>query len=371
MKTNNHAGKQKTIVLATGGTGGHIFPAEAVAEVLMAHGQRVILVTDKRFANFTMGALSKVEIRTIHTGTVAGSLLKKITGIMGLVLGIVQARFLLSRLKPDVVVGFGGYPSFPTLFAAAGKGIPTIIHEQNSVLGRANRLLAGRVGVIATSFPEVLMISENERKKVVVTGNPVRAGVRALREVPYPTVTADGRVNILVTGGSQGASIFSEVVPAAIAQLPASLRARIRIDQQCRAVDVESTKAAYDQLKVNADIAAFFTDIPARLAGAHLVIARAGASTVFELAAAGRPAILVPLPTSMDNHQYHNAIALEEVGGGWVMTQDGFTAASLAARLEEFLTATDTLAKAAENAKKLSAGNAAENLVDTVLKMAV
>ena len=361
--------KNKTIILAAGGSGGHIFPAESVAEVLLAGGYKVILVTDKRFANFKTGALAKVETRTIHTGTNAGSLLKKIAGIIGLGVGIVQARLMLAKLKPDFVVGFGGYPSFPTLFAASSLKIPTIIHEQNSVLGRANRLLAGRVNKIATSFPETLMICEKDRAKIEVTENPVRASVRSLRFIPYSTLNGDSKVNILVTGGSQGASIFSQVVPAAIALLPASLRARIRIDQQCRAGDVEDTKTAYETLKINADIAAFFPDIPARLAGAHLVIARAGASTIFELAAAGRPAILVPLPTSMDNHQYHNASAFEEVGGGWVMTQDGFTAASLAARLEEFLTAPDTLAKAAENAKKLGVENAAEKLVDEVLSI--
>lgn len=363
--------KQKTIILAAGGSGGHIFPAEGVAEVLLARGYKVILITDKRFANFKTGALAQVETRTIQTGTNAGSFFKKIAGLIGLGVGIVQARLMLAKLKPDCVVGFGGYPSFPTIFAASSLKIPTIIHEQNSVLGRANRLLAGRVEVIATSFPETLMLAEKDQAKIVVTGNPVRASVRSLRFIPYSTISGDSKVNILVTGGSQGASIFSQVVPAAIALLPAHLRARIRINQQCRAEGVKATKTAYETLKINADIAAFFPDIPARLAGAHLVIARAGASTIFELAASGRPAILVPLPTSMDNHQDHNASAFEAVGGGWVMTQDGFTAASLAARLEEFLTSPDTLAKAAENAKKLGVENAAEVFVDEILKIAL
>jgi UDP-N-acetylglucosamine--N-acetylmuramyl-(pentapeptide) pyrophosphoryl-undecaprenol N-acetylglucosamine transferase len=366
MTENNSS---KLIILAAGGSGGHIFPAEAIAESLLARGLRVVLITDKRFANFKTGALSKVETKTIRTGTIAGSLFKKIAGIIGLCVGIMEALFLLRRLRPDLVMGFGGYPSFPTLFAASGMGITTIIHEQNSVLGRANRLLAGRVKVIATSFPDTLMIPEKDQEKIMVVGNPVRASVRALRYVPYPNLTTDGKVNILVTGGSQGASIFSQIVPAAISALPTSLRLRIRVDQQCRAADVDSTKAIYDELKINADVASFFTDIPARLAGAHLIIARAGASTIFELAAAGRPAILVPLPTSMDNHQYHNASAFEEVGGGWVMTQDGFTPASLAARLEEFLTAPDTLAKAAENAKKLETENAVKTLVNEILKI--
>lgn len=366
-KTNT----QKLIVLATGGTGGHVFPAEALAEVLLARGQRVVLITDKRFAIFKTGALSQVETRTIRTGTVAGSPIKKILGVLGLIAGMAQAWVLLRSLKPDVVVGFGGYPSFPTLFAATKIGIPTIIHEQNSVLGRANRLLAGRVNYIATSFPNTLMMEEKDKAKIVVIGNPVRASIKALRNLPYSAILQDGKVNILVTGGSQGATIFSQIVPAAIAMLPVNLRSRIRVDQQCREVDVKATRATYAELGVNADIAAFFVDLPTRLAGAHLVIARSGASTIFELAVAGRSAILVPLPSSMDNHQYYNANAFEDVGGGWLMNQEGFTAASLAARLEAFITAPETLTVAAENAKKLDSGNAAESLADMVLKFNV
>jgi UDP-N-acetylglucosamine--N-acetylmuramyl-(pentapeptide) pyrophosphoryl-undecaprenol N-acetylglucosamine transferase len=362
--------QQKLIVLATGGTGGHVFPAEALAEVLLAGGHRVVLITDKRFANFTTGALSRVETRTIRTGTVFGSLFNKMSGVAGLLSGMAQVFFLLKNLKPDVVVGFGGYPSFPTLFVAPRIGVPTLIHEQNSVLGRANRLLAGKVDAIATSFPGTLMMEEKDKAKITVTGNPVRASVKALRNVPYSGLQQDGKFNILVTGGSQGATIFSEVVPEAIAALPANLRARIRVDQQCREADVEATRAAYARMNINADIASFFVDLPTRLAGAHLVIARSGASTIFELAVAGRPAILVPLPTSMDNHQYYNANAFEDVGGGWLMNQNGFTAASLSARLEAFLTAPDSLVKAAENAKKLGYENAAENCAALVLSLA-
>jgi UDP-N-acetylglucosamine--N-acetylmuramyl-(pentapeptide) pyrophosphoryl-undecaprenol N-acetylglucosamine transferase len=356
------------IVLAAGGTGGHIFPAEALAEVLLKLGERVVLVTDRRFANFASGVLSQLEKRTIHASTVGGSLHKKILGAAGLTLGIFQARSVLNQLKPKAVVGFGGYPSFPTVFAASGMGIPTLIHEQNSVLGRANRLLAHRVNRIATSFPVTLMMADKEQAKVFITGNPVRASIRALRDVPYSNVSQDGKMHFLVTGGSQGASIFSEVVPAAIAALPPSLRSRVRIDQQCRGEEeLAATRATYEQLGVNADLAAFFVDLPARLARSHLVIARSGASTVSELAVSGRPAILVPLPSAMDNHQYYNANAFEDVGGGWVMSQDGFTAASLSARLEAFLTAPDALAKAAENAKKLGSPDAAEKLASLVL----
>jgi len=360
---------KQPVILAAGGTGGHIFPAEALAEVLMAMGERVVLITDSRFAHFQTGALSQVEKRTIRAGTIGGGLHRKLLGAFRLALGIWQARGLLRKLKPKVVVGFGGYPSFPTMYAASGLGIPTVIHEQNSVLGRANRMLAPRVDVIATSFPAILMLEGKDKNKARFTGNPVRTSIKALRSVPYSSLTQDGIMRLLVTGGSQGASVFSQIVPAAIATLPQALRSRVRIDQQCREADLEPTRAAYQQLGVNADLASFFVDVPARLASAHLVIARSGASTVSELAVAGRPAILVPLPTSMDNHQYFNANALEDVGGGWVMTQDGFTAQSLSARLEAFLTSPATLTKAAENAKQLGSSDAAEKLAELVLEV--
>lgn len=355
------------IVLAAGGTGGHIFPAEALAEVLLKKGERVVLVTDHRFANYKSGVLASVETRTIRAGTVGGAWHKKIIGAAGILFGIAQARGVIKSLKPKAVVGFGGYPSFPTVFAAAGQGIPTIIHEQNSVLGRANRLLANRAGRIATSFPETQMMSEKDGGKVFLTGNPVRAAVRALRDVPYPVLMQDGKMHILVTGGSQGAAVFSDVVPEAIALLPASLRARVRIDQQCREQELAAARDRYNDLGVNADLATFFVDLPARLAASHLVIARSGASTVSELAVAGRPAILVPLPTAMDNHQYYNANAFEDVGGGWVMAQDGFTPAALAARLESFLTAPESLAKAAAGARRLGNPDAAATLAAMVL----
>jgi len=363
----NQDTSKRPIILAAGGTGGHIFPAEALAEVLTRMGQRVVLVTDSRFANFKTGVLAEIEIQTIPAGTVDGKLFKKVLGIGRLLVGIIKARFMLAKFAPVAVIGFGGYPSFPTVFSAASLGIPTIIHEQNSVLGRANRLLAGRVSRIATSFPTTLMLGEKQLAKVFMTGNPVRASIKALREVPYGTIGQDGKVHILVTGGSQGASVLSRVIPAAIALLPASLRARVRIDQQCRAADLAAVRAEYQQIDVNAELASFFVDLPARLANSHLVIARSGASTVSELAVAGRPAILVPLPTAMDNHQYFNANAFEDVGGGWVMAQDGFTPEALSARLEAFLTAPDVLSKAAKQARQFGEPDAAEKLAMLVM----
>lgn len=361
--------KNAPIVLAAGGTGGHIFPAEALAEELLARGKRVVLMTDKRFANFKTGALSRVETRTVRASSMKRGAVGKGLSAASVALGIAQAWVTLRALKPAAVIGFGGYPSFPTVFAAGHLGLPVVIHEQNSVLGRANRKLAGRAQVIATSFTSTLMVEPGDEGKVIFTGNPVRAGVRAVHAVPYPTLPPDGTMQILVTGGSQGASVFSEVLPPALATLPASLRARIRIDQQCREADIEVTRAAYAQLGVSANLATFFDDIPARLAAAHLVIARSGASTAAEVAVAGRPAILVPYPHAMDNHQYFNANAFEDAGGGWVMPQDAFTAQALSARLEAFLSLPATLTKAAENIRKLGHPDAAGKLAEVVLNL--
>lgn len=357
------------IVLAAGGTGGHVFPAEALAEELIASGYAVSLFTDSRF-HYYKGVLASVPRHTVRSGTLGRGLARKFTAAADILLGTVQARRKLKPLQPLAVVGFGGYPSFPTVWAASQLGIPTLIHEQNSVLGRANRLLVRRVDAIATTFPDTALIAPGYDSRVFLTGNPVRAGIRALHNVPYPEIMEDGHMRILVTGGSQGASVFSEVVPQAIAALPAPLRARIRIDQQCREGEVAATREAYQRIGVSADISTFFNDIPARLAAAHLVIARAGASTLAELMAAGRPSIVVPLPTAMDNHQYYNASSLEASGAGWTMPQDGFTPAALSARIEAFLSLPETLSRAAEAARGAGNENAAKTLADLVLRIA-
>ncbi len=334
---------------------------------MLARDRAVVLITDKRFNTFKSGLLSTVPRRTIRAGGSGRGLAHKLSSGINIVIGTLRALRILAKLKPQVVVGFGGYPSFPTVYAASILGIPTIIHEQNSVLGRANRLLAARASRIATSFPDTQMVEASDKHKIILTGNPVRASVRGLREVPYSQLQQDGKLRLLITGGSQGASIFSEVMPRAVELLPPHLRSRLRIDQQCREAEIVETRARYEAINVNADLASFFVDIPARLASAHLVIARSGASTMAELAVAGRPAILVPLPTAMDNHQYYNANVFEKIGGGWVMAQDGFTPQAVAARLEAFLTAPETLNRAAENVRTLGTQDAAKTLADVVL----
>lgn len=354
----------KTIVLAAGGTGGHIFPAEALSEVLCERGYHVVLLTDKRCLDY--GVKHVPEVQVIQSSGLGGGLWKQLSGAVKLALGCLQARSRLRKLHPAVVVGFGGYPAFPTLWAALRGGYKTVIHEQNCLLGKVNYIFAPKVDVIATSFPEVSRLQENMVKKVVLTGNPVRHAIKALRKIPYPDIVEDGILRILVTGGSQGASIFSEVLPVTLEMLSPELRKRIRIDQQCREEDIEKVRTAYAGLSVSADLATFFNDIPTRLAAAHLVIARAGASTLAEIAVAGRPTIMVPYPHASDNHQMVNANALEDAGGGWVMPQESFTPEALSARLKAFLELPYTLREAAEKMQKAGISDADKQLADLV-----
>jgi UDP-N-acetylglucosamine--N-acetylmuramyl-(pentapeptide) pyrophosphoryl-undecaprenol N-acetylglucosamine transferase len=286
--------------------------------------------------------------------------------VVELGLGVIQARAILKRLRPNVIVGFGGYASVPTMVAAASLGIPTIIHEQNGVLGRANRLLAGRARAIAISYPHVAHVAEEWQAKLHHTGMPVRPAVAALQGVAYPALDETTPIRLLVLGGSQGARILSEVIPAALKALPAALQARIEIAQQCRPEDLETVRSAYAGSPIAATLESFFTDIPNRLAAAHLVIARSGASTMAELTYLGRPAILVPYPHATDDHQTANARALDEAGGGWLMPQTGFSAETLAARLAALLTQPVTLARASACALAAGRPDAAARLADLV-----
>ena len=361
----------RTIVLAAGGTGGHIFPAVALAEILCARGYEPHLVTDHRFHHYNKtsseGVLGQIPIHTIRAGSLGGGALTKCKNILGIGIGVLQARRILRQLKPLAVVGFGGYPSFPTLVAAITTGQRTILHEQNSVLGRVNRGLAKYATLIATTYANTQKVPAAAVSRVVMTGNPVRAAVCAVSQVEYPALSEGGMLRILVIGGSQGASVFSDVIPAAMKLLPADVRARIRLDQQCRQVELEETKAKYAELGMQVDLAPFFTDMAPRLASAHLVICRAGASTVAELMVAGRPAVLVPLPIATDNHQYFNAAAIEESGAGWVVTQQAFTPESLAARIETLMRVPKRLGEAAAAMRTLGHDKSAEALADLII----
>ncbi len=359
-----------SIILAAGGTGGHIFPAEALAEVLVGRGEQLLFVTDRRFKTYNsasyQGVIGRIPIHYIHAASLGGGFINKAKSAVGIGIGVVQAMRIIRRSKARMVVGFGGYPSFPTMLAATLLGVPTVIHEQNSVLGKANRFLATRVKRIATTYQPTQRMPKEMKADVVWTGNPIRAAVKALSAVEYPQLRGDGMLKILVIGGSQGASVFSDVVPAAMTLLPEALRARIRIDQQCRAAEIDKTREAYRAIGMEVDLAPFFTDVAARMAAAHLVISRSGASSVAELTAAGRPAILVPYPRATDNHQYFNAQAVEDAGGGWVMAQEGFTPQALAARIETYLTNPSVLTEAAAKIHTLGKPEAASALADVV-----
>jgi UDP-N-acetylglucosamine--N-acetylmuramyl-(pentapeptide) pyrophosphoryl-undecaprenol N-acetylglucosamine transferase len=360
-------GTSSPILLAAGGTGGHMFPAEALARELLARGRRVALVTDRRGKAFG-DALPEVEVFRIHASAPSGSIVAKLRGVAELALGTLQAQRLVSRLRPAAVVGFGGYPSVPAVLAAQRSRLPTVLHEQNAVLGRANRLLAGNARVIVTSFPAVSQIRPSDAGKLVRAGNPVRPAILAVRGLPYPETTGDGPLSLLVTGGSQGARVFSEVVPAALALLPDALRRRIRLSQQARPEDLEQARAALAAAGIEAEVSSFFKDMPERLAACHLAITRAGASTIAELTVAGRPALLVPYPHAMDDHQTANAQALADAGGAWLLPQGSLTPAVLASRLEALLTMPASLITAAAAARAWGAPDAASRLADAVLE---
>ena len=357
------------VVLAAGGSGGHVFPAEALAAELDGRGCRLALVTDRRGGQFG-GYLKGIETHRIRAGGIAGkSFGARLRSAPELALGTWQARNLLRRIKPQAVVGFGGYASVPTMLAATYGGYSTAIHEQNAVLGRANRLLAPRVGRIATSFEDSRGLSAEANGKVVHTGMPVRPAIAALRDRPYPPLDGDGPIGLLVLGGSQGALVFSQTVPDAVVLMEEHLRRRLRISQQCRPEDLERVRQAYGQLGVEADLDVFFDDVPERIADSHLLVVRAGASTVAEGMAIGRPAILVPYPHAIDDHQSFNAHSVDEAGAGWVMPEEAFTPQALSARLNSLFDLPAILEKAAACARAAGRADAAVRLADVVLEL--
>jgi len=358
------------IVIAAGGTGGHMFPAQALARTLSDRGRPLALVTDRRGGGFGEG-WPEAQVFTVRSAAFAGrGLLARLGGLIDLGLGILQARRLLKTLAPGAVVGFGGYPSVPPLLAAAMIGRPTVIHEANAVLGRANRLLAKRASAIATAFARTLALKPAHHAKATVTGNPVRTQVLAEAETPYAPPGPGGQFSLVVFGGSQGATLFSRVVPEALIALPEALRTRLHVVQQCRMEDYAATKALYERAGIFAELASFFPDLSARVAKAHLVIGRAGASTVAEIAVIGRPAILVPYRYATDDHQTANARALSEAGGAITVDERAFTQERVTALVGEFAAAPERLAEMAENARALGRPDAAERLADLVERVA-
>jgi UDP-N-acetylglucosamine--N-acetylmuramyl-(pentapeptide) pyrophosphoryl-undecaprenol N-acetylglucosamine transferase len=360
---------ENVIVLAAGGTGGHLFPAQALAEVLVQRGYAIHLMSDERVSQYA-SRFPALEVHKIAASSLTPGRPMRLPGqALRLWRGYRQAHAILSRIKPKAVVGFGGYPSVPPFIAAARLDIPAALHEQNAVMGRANRFLAGRARLIASSFPDIANLAERHRGKIAVTGNPVRRQVLDVADAAYAAPAADEVLRLVVFGGSQGARMFSEIMPAAVAELSGAVRRKLEIVQQCRPEDLERVRAAYDELGVAAELQPFFADMPQRIAHAHLVICRSGASSVAELAVIGRPGVLVPLPSAIDNDQLRNAEAFAANGAGWVMREGAFTASDLAAFLTRIKFADGELAKAAAAARDLGRPDAAERLADEIEAM--
>jgi UDP-N-acetylglucosamine--N-acetylmuramyl-(pentapeptide) pyrophosphoryl-undecaprenol N-acetylglucosamine transferase len=356
------------VLLAAGGTGGHLFPAQALADALQKRGAIVELATDARAAHFKFPARA---VHIIPSATLRGTdpFNVVLTAAM-LAVGTVKAWAMLGRVRPAAVVGFGGYPTVPPLWAAALRGIPSVVHEQNGVMGRANRALAPRVTKIATGFRTLAKLDPRWQAKIAFTGNPIRGEVIAAAATPYAPPGAGGELRLLVFGGSQGARVMAEIVPKAIELIPAALLARLSIVQQARAEDADTVRATYARLGIAAEVAPFFSDLPARMAAAHLVISRSGASTVAELSAIGRPAILVPLPHALDQDQFANAGVLAEAGGAIRIEQREFTPERLASEIARLAGDPARLTGMAQAAKSAGSTDAAERLADLVLKVA-
>lgn len=357
--------RPKQFVLAAGGTGGHMVPAAALAEELMRRGHRVALVSDDRGVRFP-GLFEDVQTHVLPAGRIAGGPLGWAKAARQMWRGRAMARQLYRTFKPAVVIGFGGYPAFPALAAAFAEKIPTAVHEQNAVLGRVNRLVAPRVDAIATSYAQTERLKPKFEAKAHHIGNPVRDSVLALRTQPYPLLEEDGIFRLLVTGGSQGASVLSKVVPEGLAMLPIAFRRRLQVTHQARIEDIDAARAKYAELEIAADLATYLPDLPEQLGWAHLVIARAGASTISELTAAGRPAILVPLPGATDDHQTANAREITAAGGARTIPQSAFTPAELAKQMQKLGLDPTALENAAARAKACGKPHAARDLADLV-----
>ena len=353
-------------VLAAGGTGGHMVPAAALAAELMRRGHRVALVSDARGVRFP-GLFEGVQTHVLPAGRFQ---LRRPLGWLKAARemwrGRAMARELYRTFRPAAVIGFGGYPAFPALLAAFAEKIPTAIHEQNAVLGRVNRLVAGRVDAIATSYATTERLSPRLTEQAHHVGNPVREAVLALRARPYPLLEEDGIFRVLVTGGSQGASVLSQVVPDGLSMLPPAFRRRLQVTHQARIEDIDAARATYAELGIAADLATYIDDMAGELAWAHLVIARAGASTIAELTAAGRPAILVPLPGATDDHQTANAREMAAAGGARVISQTLFTPVELAKQMQKLGLEPAALENAAGRARSVGKPDAARDLADLV-----
>ncbi len=355
----------RPVLLAAGGTGGHLFPAQALAEALAARGIPVELVTDNRALRYGVDFPARIVHHVASATPTGGGPLARARAMLTLLQGTRAARRIIKRIAPRAVVGFGGYPTVPPILAAAQLKVPTILHEQNAVMGRANKFLARRVKAIAKGFDNLVIADPALAAKARLTGNPVRPSVLEAARLPYPAFD-NGVLRLLVTGGSQGARVMSDIVPAAVARLPPAERARRGIAQQRRGEDEARVREAYDAMGLVTEVRPFFADLPTRIARAHLVIARAGASTVSELAAIGRPSILVPFPHALDQDQAANALLLEKTGSAMVVRQAAFTVEWLVDTIRLALADREGLEVRARAARAAGITDAAERLADLV-----
>jgi UDP-N-acetylglucosamine--N-acetylmuramyl-(pentapeptide) pyrophosphoryl-undecaprenol N-acetylglucosamine transferase len=352
-------------VLAAGGTGGHMIPAHALAAELKSRGHGVLLITDERGARFP-GLFEGMPVHILPAGRLGGGPIGWLKAAASVVKGRGEAKRLYREHRPDAVVGFGGYPAFPSLLAASSMRIPTVLHEQNAVVGRVNRLLAGEAEAIGVAYDEIDRLKPRYKAKTVLVGNPVREGIARLGELPFPPFDEIAPLKILVTGGSQGATILSQVVPEGLGILEPSLRRRLQVVQQCRPDDIERVRKQYAELGIPAELMTYIEDMEAKLADAHLVIGRAGASTIAELTAAGRPAILVPFAAATDDHQTANAREMVKAGGARAIRQENFSPDLLARQIEALAMDPVALNNAAARALSVGRPHAARDLADLV-----
>jgi len=358
------------IVIAAGGTGGHLFPGQALGQELTRRGHAIAVITDDRVAGVRQ-RFPEIEVFSVPSATPSGGgVLGMARAVVPILRGVMMSRKILRRLDARAVIGFGGYPTLPPLFAATMLGIPSAVHEQNAVLGRVNRLMGPRVTAIASTFDTPKYLSDKDAAKLTLTGNPVRDQIISVADTPYAPSGEGAPFTLLVFGGSQGARVMSDIVPAAVARLAPDLRARLKVVQQARPEDVDRVRGAYQTADVDCEVAAFFEDMHARLASAQLVVARSGASTVTELAVIGRPSFLVPLPHAIDQDQLANAQVLSDAHGAWLMPQKDFTPERVATQLSKLMTAPDQLVSAAQCAKSVARPDAAQRLADLVEALA-
>ena len=352
-------------VLAAGGTGGHMVPAHALAAELKRRGHGVLLITDDRGARFP-GLFAGVPVHILPAGRLGGGPIGWLKAARAVVAGRGEAKRLYKEHRPDAVVGFGGYPAFPALLAASAMKIPTVLHEQNAVLGRVNRLLAGEAEAIGTAFDTVERLKPRFKDRTVLVGNPVRDSIARLGELPFPPFDEIAPLKILITGGSQGATVLGEVVPDGLGLLQPALRRRLQVVHQCRPDDIERVRKTYAELGIPAELMTYIEDMPEKLADAHLIIGRAGASTIAELTAAGRPAILIPFAAATDDHQTANAREMTGAGGARTIQQANFTPTVLARQIEAMAADPVALNNAASRALSVGRPHAARDLADLV-----